>query len=65
LASSNKQLAVTPPKFPSSPASLPFENMNLSHSESLIPTENMSSWLTELEAKLVSQEAQNTQALMR
>jgi hypothetical protein len=34
--------------------------MDLSHSESPIPTENMSSWLTELEVKLASQ---NTQAL--
>jgi hypothetical protein len=37
--------------------------MDLSRSESLIPTENMSSQLTELEAQLTSQEAWNTQAL--
>jgi hypothetical protein len=37
--------------------------MDLSCSESLIPTENMSSRLTELEVKLASQEARNTQAL--
>jgi hypothetical protein len=37
--------------------------MDLSCSESLIPTENLSSRLAELEAKLVSQEARNTQAL--
>jgi hypothetical protein len=43
--------------------SSPFENRDLSRSESLIPTENVSSWLAELEAKLASQEARNTQAL--
>jgi hypothetical protein len=37
--------------------------MDLSCSESLIPTENVSSRLAELEAKLASQEARNTQAL--
>jgi hypothetical protein len=43
--------------------SSPFENMDLSHCESPIPTENMSSQLMELEVKLASQEARNTQAL--
>jgi hypothetical protein len=37
--------------------------MDLSHSESPIPTEDVSSRLAELEAKLASQEARNTQAL--
>jgi uncharacterized coiled-coil protein SlyX len=37
--------------------------MDLSRSESLIPTEDVSSRLAELEAKLASQEARNTQAL--
>jgi hypothetical protein len=37
--------------------------MDLSRSESPIPTENVSSRLVELEAKLASQEARNTQAL--
>jgi hypothetical protein len=63
LASSNEQLAVTPPEFPSSPVSSPFENMDLSHSESPIPTKDVSSRLAELEVKLASQEARNTQAL--
>jgi hypothetical protein len=63
LASSNEQLAVTPPEFPSSPASSPFENMDLSHSKSPIPTENTESRLAELEAKLANQEAKNTQVL--
>jgi hypothetical protein len=61
--SSNKRLAVTPPEFPSSPVPSPFEHMDLSHSESPIPTEDVSSRLAELEAKLASQEARNTQAL--
>jgi uncharacterized coiled-coil protein SlyX len=43
--------------------SSPFENMDLSRSESPIPTEDVSSRLAELEAKLASQEARNTQAL--
>jgi hypothetical protein len=60
---SNKQLAVTPPEFPSSPALLPFENMDLSCSESPILTENTESQLAELEAQLASQEAKNTQVL--
>jgi hypothetical protein len=37
--------------------------MDLSRSKSLIPTENVSSRLAELEPKLASQEARNTQAL--
>jgi hypothetical protein len=37
--------------------------MDLSRSESLIPTEDVSSRLVELEVKLASQEARNTQAL--
>jgi hypothetical protein len=37
--------------------------MDLSHSESLILTEDVLSWLAELEAKLASQKARNTQAL--
>jgi hypothetical protein len=54
---------VTPPEFPSSPVSSPFENMDLSRSKSPILTENTESWLAELEAKLASQEAKNTQVL--
>jgi hypothetical protein len=37
--------------------------MDLSHSKSPNPTENVSSQLAELEVKLASQEARNTQAL--
>jgi uncharacterized coiled-coil protein SlyX len=37
--------------------------MDLSRSESPIPTDDVSSRLAELEAKLASQEARNTQAL--
>jgi hypothetical protein len=40
-----------------------FRNMDLSRSESPIPTENTESRLAELEAKLASQEAKNTQVL--
>jgi hypothetical protein len=54
---------VIPPEFPSSPVSLPFENMDLSCSESPILTENTESQLAELEVKLASQEAKNTQVL--
>ena len=57
-ASSN-ELAVTPPEFPS-PTS---ENMDLSCSKSPIQTGNTESRLTELEVKLASQEAKNTQML--
>jgi hypothetical protein len=63
LASSNEQLAVTPPEFPFLPISSPFENMDLSRSDSPILTENTLSRLVELEAKLASQEAKNTQVL--
>jgi hypothetical protein len=55
---SNKQLAVTPPEFPSSP----FEQMDLSRPKTP-PTKDANLQFADLESRLASQEAKNNQIL--